>query len=207
MSAHPLNAYLWREHSISQMRLVTVSVSDKPIGNAPVKPTINLGCGNDEWGDVRVDLDTASSAANYEWNLDRMPLPFHDKQFSEARLFHVLEHMDRPQALFNEAVRIADSVHCKFPTRLDRLPDLLHELTDLHFRKALWHLHWKFVDRSHPMFHHWIILPFGETELHTCRIPSLFLSGRKARFLSRFTVSLPLEWECRLSRQQSNYNR
>lgn len=73
---------------------------------------LNMGCGLDSWGDVRVDLN------RYSWRYRRKTtanviadvghLPFRDQTFVNIRCFHVLEHVDNPILAFIELKRVAD---------------------------------------------------------------------------------------------------
>jgi len=85
--------------------------------------TINIGCGSDVWGDVRLDYTRrpkeyylASSQSSANLIADAQHLPFIDKCFSELRAYFVLEHIrDWKQAL-NEWSRVAKRVKIRFPT-------------------------------------------------------------------------------------------
>ncbi len=90
-----------------------------------MKPTLNLGCGPDPWGDVRLDVQSWSGNANLVMDFDSVPLPFPDKCFSECIINHVLEHSKDPQRLLGEAIRVSDLVHAKYPFKYDRIPFVL----------------------------------------------------------------------------------
>lgn len=64
----------------------------------------NLGCGDDEWGDVRVDLDP-DSAANVIADLQE-PLNFPDQAFDDVRCISVLEHILKWRAALSEMLRV-----------------------------------------------------------------------------------------------------
>jgi hypothetical protein len=74
--------------------------------------TVNLGCGVDTWGDVRIDLksevfpDIIASA-------DR--LPFRSECFTVARLFSVLEHLPDPSRAIREISRCASVIDVIIP--------------------------------------------------------------------------------------------
>ena len=170
-----------------------------------MKPTINLGCGNDSWGDVRVDV-RETKAANVILDFDdERPLPFPDKYFSECRLFQVLEHSKNPQHLLSEAMRISDTVHAKFPCKYDRIPFVLSMLSSLQgwqIKDAISHSFAHFLSQmgliDSPMRHRWLIQPFGEYQLNKIRIPQILDHGRKAKFTRRFCLLLPMKWECKI---------
>jgi len=85
--------------------------------------TINIGCGSDGWGDVKLDYTRApkeyylvnnKSSANLL--ADAQHLPFIDKCFSELRAYHVLEHIRDWEAAIKEWCRIAKRVKIRVPT-------------------------------------------------------------------------------------------
>lgn len=163
-----------------------------------MKPTVNLGCGIDPWGDVRVDVGRFGKP-DIVMDLNSTPWPFKDREFSEARLFHVLEHVRNPQRVLSEACRIAETVHAKFPAEHDRVPDVLKLWTELHIFTAMRHMGYKLFqifNIEHPQRHRWMIQPFGKYQKNRVRIPSCFLQGPKSRYLSRFAIPLHNEWEC-----------
>lgn len=170
-----------------------------------LKPTLNLGCGHDKWGDVRIDV-SGKSAANLILDFDKNQLPFPDKYFREVRLFHVLEHSKNPQRLLNEAIRVGDRVHAKFPCKYDRVPFVLGMLNSLSWpaiRDAIshsfWHIMTQFGLADHPIAHRWLIKPFGNHHLNEIQIfpPPAFRSGRKAWLLRRLPLlKMSGEWEC-----------
>lgn len=79
------------------------------------KPTINIGCRRDKWGDVRCDINPQGGAVY----ADAASTGFEDKQFSVALLSHILEHVDSPEAVLHEAHRIADEVIVVLPNAFD----------------------------------------------------------------------------------------
>lgn len=85
--------------------------------------TINVGCGSDTWGDVRLDYSRKpkqyylvghSSSANII--ADARHVPFFDKCFSELRAHHVLEHIKDWKKALQEWCRVAEKVEIRFPT-------------------------------------------------------------------------------------------
>jgi|SRR6266571_5705627 len=170
-----------------------------------MKPTINIGCGNDSWGDVRIDVQQTKSA-NLIMNFDSCErLPFSDKEFSQCRLFQVLEHSRNPQHLLSEAIRISDVVLAKFPYKYDRVPFVLSMLTSFQpwqIKDAIIHSTLHFLSQiklmDSPMKHRWLIQPFGKSHINKIRIPQILDHGRKAKFTRRCCILLPMEWECRV---------
>lgn len=163
-----------------------------------VKPTVNIGCGYDQWGDFRLDINPHDSKT-IKCDIEK-PLPFPDKFFSESRLYHVLEHCDNPQNVLNEAIRVSDLVNAKFPAKYDILPwgisDMLCPLSrESLSRLFAWFLH-RLRKDSHPMKHHWVCQPFGRYKLNMVNIPVAFTYGRKSKYLKCLTIKFPTEWEC-----------
>jgi len=72
---------------------------------------LNIGCGCDKWGDIRVDIQRFSdifynkkTSANVI--ADIQSLPFKPKIFDETRCFHVLEHVSNPKQALKELKRV-----------------------------------------------------------------------------------------------------
>jgi hypothetical protein len=185
------------------------------------KPTINIGCGGDSWGDIRIDVSKHSSA-NLLLDFDRVPLPFEDKFFSEARMFHVLEHSRNPQRLVGEALRVADRVHARFPYKYDRVPFILIDTGDIRafpvmIRDCVFDVAAQLGLSDHPSVHRWMVKPFGRHRVNSkdvtpfcSRLKNWVLSTRVSRTTSGqvireavrpFLVRVPpimmkAEWEC-----------
>ncbi len=161
---------------------------------------LNLGCGRDLWGDVRVDTNskgTANVVADVEC------LPFVDKSFSLVRCWHVLEHCKDPQKALNEARRVGLRVNAKFPYRYDRVPWVLSWLSTLNPRGTLGGLReiWldvatKTFEPRSPMRHRWMVPPFGRAKLNGVPFPNFLTRGWKARHSRHVVFYIPAEWEC-----------
>src|SRR5437667_8799773 len=68
-------------------------------GESMTKPILDVGCGPDEWGDVRLDIDLRTqTGVKSQLNVmaDAHYLPFIDKAFYYVRCWHVLEHIAFP---------------------------------------------------------------------------------------------------------------
>ena len=80
------------------------------------KPILNVGCGDQPRyiADINLDLEP-SMLPNFVQHDLTQPLPFVDKQFGSAVAFHVLEHVDDPQAVLYELDRVADRVYVGLP--------------------------------------------------------------------------------------------
>ncbi|MEM2971974.1 MAG: methyltransferase domain-containing protein [Candidatus Bathyarchaeia archaeon] len=85
--------------------------------------SLNVGCGSDKWGDVRVDITkynyfsgdamTGRTSANVLASIEY--LPFKNQAFKLVRCYHTLEHVDNPQKALNELLRIGKVVDIKVP--------------------------------------------------------------------------------------------
>ena len=74
--------------------------------------TLNVGCGGDEWGDVRVDLAYRTQTdvpSRLNLRADAHHLPFRDRAFEVTKCWHILEHLKDPHLALREINRV--SVH------------------------------------------------------------------------------------------------
>ncbi len=168
----------------------------------PVHPAgrqLNVGCGQDSWGDIRIDVRrtrTTNVLAIAEY------LPLRDDSFTEIRMWHVLEHSKNPQLALKEALRVGKHIHARFPYKYDRVPFVL--MTVLHFQfrdlgDSVHHFLSQIGIEDHPMRHRWLIQPFGKYHLNKILIfpPLILLSGRKKRFFRWLPrILIGAEWEC-----------
>ncbi len=185
-----------------------------------VLPTLNLGCGPDPWGDVRIDVGSWNRNANLILDIDDEPIPFPDKFFSECRINHVLEHSRNPQRLLREAIRVSRIVHAKYPFRYDRVPWVLNGLANGHPRLSYRQSTAQLRDRLARIgliksydTHYWTVGPFGrhranDFELFPLKrwvtgptIPKTLLGrilkkilGRPMRYAP--SIRIRCEWEC-----------
>ncbi len=82
--------------------------------------TLNVGCGSDPWGDVRVDLEhQTQTGVRSMLNLraDAHYLPFRDNAFEHAKCWHVLEHLENPHQAVREIRRVSAHSELRFPIR------------------------------------------------------------------------------------------
>ena len=73
-----------------------------------IKSALNLGCGSDYIDDpgwINVDGDL-NKKADYNWDLEKAPLPFKDEQFDVIWASHILEHITNLVELKKELTRI-----------------------------------------------------------------------------------------------------
>lgn len=80
---------------------------------------LNVGCGTDSWGDIRVDVSRSTfwamgrSSANLL--ADVRCLPFRDKCFDELRIHEVLEHIPDWKKALRECCRVAKKMSITIP--------------------------------------------------------------------------------------------
>jgi hypothetical protein len=80
--------------------------------------TLNIGCGPDDWGDVRLDLafETQTGlSSRLNVRADAQALPFREEAFLSCRCWHVLEHVDNPFQVVREILRVSSSADVRFP--------------------------------------------------------------------------------------------
>jgi SAM-dependent methyltransferase len=77
---------------------------------------INLGCGKDPWGEIRVDIKRGS--ANILADIQH--LPFRDMVFSDARSISVIEHVPSWRKALEEMLRVTRGrLILEFPVNSD----------------------------------------------------------------------------------------
>ena len=171
-----------------------------PSSPRPAGSQLNIGCGNDPWGDVRVDPFREGSANVIA---DAHYLPFRDNSFSDVRCWHVLEHCRDPRKAATEAKRVGGTVNARFPYKYDRIPWVLSYLSTFRPRvvygglREIWiDVATKTIQRHNPLRHLWMVQPVAPSRLNRVPFPGLFVRGRKARILRRLSLDLQAEWEC-----------
>lgn len=70
------------------------------------KPRLNLGCGHDKRGEIRMDYKASKTAINVIG--DAHHLPFRDKSISKTLCNCVLEHVLSPFKVLREMKRVTD---------------------------------------------------------------------------------------------------
>ncbi|TMI06380.1 class I SAM-dependent methyltransferase [Candidatus Bathyarchaeota archaeon] len=164
--------------------------------------TLNVGCGQDDWGEVRVDVDYETQThveSKLNVREDAHHLPFRDSAFSFGRCWHVLEHLDNPKEALLELRRTCERFDVRFPVdegyymqmiigflNLD-LQTFLGAYRTLRGRFHLWRISPSFIERS----------LIGQTKYSFSAAtvsdrfigypsPRILLSGRKSRLFKRF---------------------
>lgn len=159
---------------------------------------LNLGCGQDDWGDIRVDLDFATQTgvpSNLNLRADAHALPFRDKAFARCRCWHVLEHAQNPVQVLNEIRRVSSSADVRFPVDEGYKMQMLIGIVSLE---------WQIFKTAYLTFrrraHKWIIKPFGPYRLSERYLvyPSWAIKGRKSRFLRGLVRRYYFEWKVEL---------
>ena len=154
--------------------------------------TLNVGCGNDVWGDVRVDVSQVNQLGDrISPNLiaSAEALPFRDGVFSEARCYHVLEHLPNPRKAVREIQRVSESATLRFPVDDGFKRHMVISLLVMHLpgiRSAY------LTRKLHA--HLWIIHPSVGGRNGAPLFPFFI-----RRIFGRYTPHLCIEWEVHLS--------
>ena len=157
------------------------------------KPTLNLGCGPDNWGDIKVDIAFRTRTclpSLPDVIADGQQVPFGDCSFSFCRCWHVIEHVDGPRQVINEIRRVADHASIRFPTDNGVTSRFLIGLVTLDLHSITHSIRtWR------TGAHKWVIIPQHGTK-HYQDMLSFLHSGRKARFFRWIRpILMPWEWE------------
>ena len=102
--------------------------------NKMIKPSLDVGCDCKAFGEINLDrhrgvpLDVLADL-NY-------PLPFKNKAFRKVFCYHVLEHLNRPEKVIDELIRVSRVVEIKVPYKTGSLAksDRNHK----HFFNSKW---------------------------------------------------------------------
>lgn len=163
--------------------------------------SLNLGCGLDPYGTVRVDMTRtwAGKPCHPTVIAEAHHLPFRDKAFSHTRCWHTLEHLQNPHQAFKEIIRVSESAEIRFPTELF----LQRILQTADLRRQIKHLR---ISRKEPLRtmsrykHLWTIHPsaLGVSNYRLVRTEafSFLTKGRKARLFRWLVLPrvVPFEW-------------
>ncbi len=165
--------------------------------------TLNVGCGGDSWGSVRVDISRKWGARPSTLTVlaDACQLPFRDRAFGEARCWHMLEHLNDPLKAYSEILRVSRSSDVRFPTehflqRASQSMDISRIKTARKIIKS------ESSDSLHRYSHLWTIHPkaLDAKNYYQVRVEPSFVTffrcGRKARFFRWIPPIriVPYEW-------------
>lgn len=95
---------------------------------------LNVGCGADPWGDIRLDVAIQYFGRKSTLNIlgDAHHLPFRDKVFSESRMNDVLEHLSSWKHGLKEICRVTKNrIELRFPVNSNRAhpnPDMFNSV-------------------------------------------------------------------------------
>ncbi len=166
--------------------------------------TLNVGCGADHYGDVR--LDATKKFLNYKMcpNIlgDAQHLPFKNGSFIIVKCSDVLEHLPNPFLAMKECVRVSKSlVVLRVPTERDIWPCILLNLLPpklnmyyvLQNRRQRMHL-WIMKTGVMVKFLRGLGLEVRVFAQSFCMIP-LLEYGRKARLLRWISQRLRIRME------------
>lgn len=167
--------------------------------------SLNVGCGPDTWGDVRIDVAFSFITTSYRPTVlaDTHYLPFKDGSFEVVKASHVLEHLKDPFKALDEILRVATKrIILKFPTEWDLLPYFISHILPLSFSA----LRWAYQTRKQGL-HLWIIRPQVvinyfksrgwkcEYKKGTICLFASFTYGRKAKYFKWLTKHFRIPFE------------
>ncbi|HEX9613313.1 MAG TPA: methyltransferase domain-containing protein [Candidatus Bathyarchaeia archaeon] len=159
------------------------------------KPTLNIGCGPDTWGDVRLDIGfRTQTGMRSVLNVmaDAHFLPFIDKSFGHVRCWHVLEHISNPTKAIQEIRRVGEAGNIRFPLDDGYKRETLRGILALSPRSV----YYAFLTRRNH-FHLWILKPKGtQARKNSFEILPALRKGRKAKVFKRIPLPrIANEWE------------
>jgi len=79
---------------------------------------LNVGCGFDDWGDIRLNVSKYYHKLKVQLNImaDAQNIPFRDKVFQKTRAFHILEHLPNWRKAVDEWCRVTlDEIELEIP--------------------------------------------------------------------------------------------
>jgi len=168
--------------------------------------SLNVGCGLDSWGDVRVDVAFTFAT----WHLaptvlaDACYLPFKDGSFEVTKANHLLEHLENPFKALNEMLRVSTKrIILSFPTQYDVLPWFISNIFPIPNFSAL---QLPYLTRKRRL-HLWIINPSiivaylekktwkASCERKTVTLFTMLEAGRKAKYFRWLTKRARIPYE------------
>ena len=168
--------------------------------------SLNIGCGSDSWGDVRVDIafDFLTMKCKPTILAHACHLPFKEKCFEEIKASHVLEHLENPIKALDEMLRVcSNKVRVSFPAEYDVLPWIFSNIFPIPSYSAI---QFACITRKKGL-HLWVIDPllvdsylkenFGVTSIKkvTVSLFRSFGSGKKARVFGWLTKYFQIPYE------------
>ena len=80
---------------------------------------MNICCGKTDGGGLNVDIYKHKDVPNFKLVKDIYKLPFRDNEFKTVLCSHTIEHVDNPEAFFDELQRVAEEVTIVIPPLYD----------------------------------------------------------------------------------------
>jgi len=112
--------------------------------------TLNVGCGKDQWGDVRLDIKREFSPTVIA---DAQNLPFREKSFKVTKAMNVLEHLNEPSRAIKQLIDITgEKLIMSFPTEWDVIPHIMSSFISLNWRVIPYYTRYRTL-----RWHKWII--------------------------------------------------
>lgn len=153
---------------------------------------LNVGCGNDNWGDLRLDVSLRNQLGdknNPNIIASAQALPFRNNSFDKVRCYHVLEHLPDPWIAIREIRRVSRTATLRFPVDDGFKRHLVFSISRLNWKD----IHSAYMTRK-LRAHLWIIRPKRGKILSRKLIPFRHLRN----FLGPFCPSIAFEWEVNL---------
>lgn len=101
------------------LNLLSYRVMGSIIRNRREKWDLNICCGKTDGGGVNVDIEKHADIPNLVIVDDIYNLPFSTKQFEHVLCSHTIEHVDDPEAFFEELKRVSNDVTLVIPPLWD----------------------------------------------------------------------------------------
>ena len=167
---------------------------------------LNVGCGIDSWGDVRVDVSCSFIDLRFKPDIlaDAHFLPFKDGFFKKVKSHHVLEHLKYPAKALDELTRVSsEEIVLSFPTERDVFPFIITQIFPFpRFSRIKFAL-----ETRKNGLHLWIIKPKAVMNflgnkgwVSTCKRNSFFAltffgGGRKEKYFRWLTNNFRIAFE------------
>ena len=160
--------------------------------------SLNVGCGLDPWGDVRIDLGCEFLDLRFKPTIlaDAHCLPFRDGAFKKAKSSHVLEHLKCPSKALNELLRVTqEEIVLRFPTEKDIWPLVISQVfpfpnissLKMAYQTRKRRLHLWILDPN-TIAKHFVDNGWNTTsKVNTASLLTFFEGGRKAKYFNWLT--------------------